>query len=66
MANITVYSGELTYEYEDDHDVSVTPAGVAIVTKQVPDVGNQNNGNPTPKIVALFAAHGWDMVELDD
>ena len=66
MAKITVHTQGIVCEYPDDHDVSVTPAGVLVVTKLVPDVGNQNNGNPTPKIVALYATEGWEKVELDD
>ncbi len=48
--------------FEGDFDAQLTPNGVVCVVELVPDLLNQNKGNPIPVIRAFVNADEWSEI----
>lgn len=55
---------ETKVEFNGDFDAQVTPTGVLCVVEMVPDLLNQNQGNPIPVIRQFVNSGVWAQVAV--
>ena len=60
---ITMQKGD-DIEFDGDFDAQLTPTGVVCIIEMVPDLLNQNSGNPIPVIRKFVNAELWAEITV--
>lgn len=71
MPNVTVYIDTYAHEelvdvWEGDYDVALQQDGRLVVVEAMPDVLNENDGKPIPRIRCIYNGRYWEKAEVTD
>lgn len=68
MGKVTVFlpHSDQGHVFTGNYDAGVTPGNCLIISELVPDMMNQNKGNPMPKIRTIYNPDAWAQVAMSD